>query len=234
MTAAPPSTPRHAYLKHAHWLAWGIGCIGCIGWLACVTGCEPKRDVSTVAPAEVTSGDAPSRTLMDSPVTPPAPAESTTASTPPLAKHEDPPATDATAPGTALDVATSCMNALRAGDLALLSQLSAYPFEFRDTGTEVACEGSTSRDAAQLQDQLRCLVQDDLLREELRDHPQLAFDQVSAKSMPKWGRRWRRELPPGSTTMAVEIRGNGINFHFVVVVVDRKLRALWKDAEFWE
>jgi hypothetical protein len=70
------------------------------------------------------------------------------------------------------------------------------------------------------------------LLEELRQRPDAVPTTLKVKDLPAWARRWRNEAPADATLVLFEIPGHGNASHFLLVVRDGGVNALWKETVF--
>lgn len=150
------------------------------------------------------------------------------------AEAEQPPELDMelTPAGSPEEVAQRWLEALRRANPALLGEWSRYPFVLHDTGTEGTCGHGAAADATQLVRLLACLLNNRPLLEELRATPLVPASVLKPKDLPAWARRWRSELAPETTPVLVEVAGHGNASHFVLLVFDGGVSALWKETVF--
>jgi hypothetical protein len=130
------------------------------------------------------------------------------------------------------EVAQRWLEALRRASPSLLGEWSRYPFLLHDTGSEGTCGHGAAADAKQLTQLLSCMLANRALLEELRRSPDAAPSVLKAKDLPTWARRWRNEAPSEATLVLFEIAGHGNSSHFVLVVRDGGVSALWKETVF--
>jgi len=130
------------------------------------------------------------------------------------------------------EVAARWLEALRRTDATLLGAWTRYPFFLHDTGAEGTCGHGAAADAAQLAQLLSCLAHNEPLIGELRANPDAAGRVVKSKDLPAWARPWRNEPRGEATLVLIEIPGHGNSSHFVLVVSDGGVQALWKQTIF--
>lgn len=130
------------------------------------------------------------------------------------------------------DVAARWLESLRRADPALLDTWSRYPFFLHDTGDEGTCGQGAASDAEQLPRLLGCILHNEPLLGELRSQAESPLLVLKAKDLPAWARRWRNEIPNGSTLVLLDIAGHGNASHFVLIVRDGGVAALWKQTVF--
>lgn len=140
-------------------------------------------------------------------------------------------ALELTPASTPEEVAQRWLEALRRADPPLLGEWSRYPFVLHDTGTEGTCGHGAAADPGQLARLLSCLFNNEPLLEELRAHRLVPATPLKAKDLPAWARRWRNELSDETTPVLVEVAGHAAT-HFVLVVFDGGVSALWKETVF--
>jgi hypothetical protein len=130
------------------------------------------------------------------------------------------------------EVAQRWLEALRRPSTTLLGEWSRYPFVLHDTGTEGTCGHGAAADPAQLARLLGCMLSNRPLLEELRATPVVPATPLKPKDLPAWARRWRAELAEETTPVLVEVAGHGNASHFVLLVFDGGVSALWKETVF--
>jgi hypothetical protein len=130
------------------------------------------------------------------------------------------------------EVAQRWLEALRRASPSLLGVWSRYPFMLHDTGTEGTCGHGAAADARQLGQLLSCMLGNRALLEELRRSPDAAPTALTAKDLPAWAKRWRNEAPADASLILFEIMGHGNASHFLLVVHDGGVSALWKETVF--
>jgi hypothetical protein len=147
----------------------------------------------------------------------------------PAPENEATPAEKSADPGKA---ARSWLDAPRAHDVEALAKRSRFPFVFKDTGAEGKCKSATIPGADKLAAGVQCLVKDDLLTEDLKSNPEPTADVLSVKSLPRWSRKWAKEIPAGATPVSVFFNGNGNSFDLVLLVAGDGVQGFWKHATF--
>lgn len=187
--------------------------------LALIGACGPK-------PAPVTPPSAPREPPDAGPAQPETEPEDDSSAAKPDLDAELPPA------NTPEEVAQRWLEALRRPSLKLLGAWSQYPFFLHDTGTEGTCGHGAAADATQLGQLLSCMLSNRALLEELRRSPDAAPTALKAKDLPTWARRWRNEAPADASLVLLEILGHGNASHFLLVVRDGGVSALWKETVF--
>jgi hypothetical protein len=105
-------------------------------------------------------------------------------------------------------------------------------FHLRDTGTSASCTSGSAETPDQLGKLLGCLVNDDLLSEELQAIPEPETRQLGIRDIPAWGRRWRKHVSTGRSAVLIYVPGNGVTYFFIIVVESTGVREIWKHAEF--
>jgi hypothetical protein len=113
-----------------------------------------------------------------------------------------------------------------------LVKLTRFQFALRDTGAEGTCKSTTIDAAEKFPGTIACLVDDKLILEDLRDHPELLTKVLSKKTLPKWARKWSKELRQEMTPVTIQIPGNGSSYEFILLVVEKQIQGLWKNAWF--
>lgn len=128
---------------------------------------------------------------------------------------------------------TQWLDALRQGASLQLRELSAFPFELRDTGAARGCPNrATSVDSGNLESLVDCLFNDKLLLEELQSQFPPPSTVVDREALPAWASAWRKEPGPDAIPVEIELIGDGITFHLVVLSSPIGVRGVWKHAEF--
>jgi hypothetical protein len=124
------------------------------------------------------------------------------------------------------------IKALGARDPDSLAKRSRFPFALRDTGAEGKCKSATIDAADKLAVGTQCLLKDDLLNEDLKANPEPTADVLSAKTLPRWSRKWAKEIPAGATPVSIFLPGNGSSFDLVLLVSGDGVQGFWKHATF--
>jgi hypothetical protein len=132
----------------------------------------------------------------------------------------------------AIELTTKWVNALRSGDIPALRDLAAFPFELRDTGAEGDCVSCSLDNQYRLVFMLECLVGDHVLREDLKNNPELRTEVLSRKHFPGLATRWRKELKPGQIPVQLSLFGSGVTFYFIVLASTAGVQGVWKHAVF--
>jgi hypothetical protein len=130
------------------------------------------------------------------------------------------------------EVAERWLEALRRGDPALLATWSRYPFLLHDTGAEGLCGHGAASDDRQLSMLLGCILHNESLLTELRNHTEPVAHTILPKDLPTWARRFRFEAPNDATLVVADIAGRGTSSHFVLVVREGGVQSLWKQTVF--
>jgi hypothetical protein len=135
---------------------------------------------------------------------------------------------------TPADVALAWIDAVRANDARAIAAITRYPFTFRDTGSTVACQGlsATAADESQLAVALRCPLEDDLLQESLKAHPKLLPVETPAQELPRWTKRYKKDIASSDTPVVVDISDNGVFFQFIILIDSGGVHTVLRTAEF--
>lgn len=135
----------------------------------------------------------------------------------------------ATTAGSAVDVATSWVFALKRADTRVLDRTSAYPLELRIQNAPCKCKDGKARAAAELAPLLEPLMQSDEVKA-------LEVTSSDAKEVPKgalpaWAKRFSARLPKGGRLVQIEASGGVVRtLTFVIVVTGNQVRAVWLNA----
>lgn len=136
-------------------------------------------------------------------------------------------------PTSASEWAQRWLDALRARDANTLRSLSSYPFRFDDTNAVRGCQSGAAAQAAELEAAVACLFNDELLTGALKGNLELGYEPTKPTRLPKWAKRWRKDIAPTSSVIATEMGDNGISYFFVIVVAADGVQAVYRHAEFW-
>lgn len=143
------------------------------------------------------------------------------------------PSASAGLPTSAVQWAQRWLDAVRSRDVETISILTDYPFRFDDTGAVVGCSAGSAGNRAELEVAVGCLLEDKLLDGALKANPELLYQLKPARSLPRWARRWRKELEGQQKIIFTEFGDNGITYFFVLAVSTDGVRSVFRHAEFW-
>jgi hypothetical protein len=97
----------------------------------------------------------------------------------------------------------------------------------------VGCKAGDAANREQLSGAIACLLEDELLGGALKANPELLYQRKTVRDLPRWARRWRKDLRTGESVVATDLGDNGISYFFVVAVAEDGVRSLIRHAEFW-
>jgi len=135
---------------------------------------------------------------------------------------------EASAPRSALDLATTWIYALKRGDTRVLDRTSAYPFELRMDKAPCDCQGGKARDSAQFAQLFAPLLK-------IEDVQALEVTSGDAKEilkekLPDWAKRWGKKLPKGTRVVQLESAGGGRAITYLLVIKNDQVHAMWLSA----
>lgn len=131
-----------------------------------------------------------------------------------------------------VNVAREFIAAIRENNRQALQGITLIPFQLKDTGAAASCVSGSAATQEELANTVSCLLNDDLLREELRAIPEPEMATIPGHELPAWARKFRAGRGKGRTLVSVYIPGGGVTYYFIVVVESGAVRELWKHAVF--
>lgn len=135
----------------------------------------------------------------------------------------------ASAPRSALDLATTWIYALKRGDTRVLDKTSAYPFELRMEKAPCACQGGKARDSAEFTQLFAPLLK----TEDVQALEVTSGDakEILKEKLPDWAKRWGKKLPKGTRVVQLESAGGGgQGITYLLVMKNDQVHALWLTA----
>lgn len=134
--------------------------------------------------------------------------------------------------GEAERVANEWVKALRLKDEAALSQLTAVPFSLREPVEYPKCAPADANEPKAVFGALTCIVNDELLMEELTSDTALTPEAVpSAELATIWADSLKSKPLPGKL-MRVWLSGDGVGYELLLLTTKAGVSHLWKFAEY--
>jgi len=131
----------------------------------------------------------------------------------------------------AVRAAKKWIDALRARDMQKLRDASAVPFEFRELVEHPKCETKRAAKSDDIDSAVECLVQDDLLMEEITTQTEPVTEPISEDNLPSWAASLKAQ---GFNGRLVQVRlpGNGVSYQFMLLATSTGVPRVWKFAEY--
>ena len=128
--------------------------------------------------------------------------------------------------------ATQWLNALRSRDRAQLEKLSALPFELRELVEYPKCQPARASKPGEIPDALACLLEDQLLMEELAAQPAPVTEMIATADLPSWAASLRRSPPGQGRLVHIRLPGNGVSYQILLLAGSSGVHRVWKFAEY--
>jgi hypothetical protein len=137
-------------------------------------------------------------------------------------------------PTTPEELADSWLDSLARRDLGALNRQTHLPFTVHDSECQERCPSSRANDAAEFVKLVNCIGEQTLLLEDLSvgNNRSPASQKDADKGLPRWARRWRKEVGSGLTPIGVDVFGNGLLHELIVLAGSDGVHAIWRNTTY--
>jgi hypothetical protein len=132
-------------------------------------------------------------------------------------------------------LASQWLSALGKRDVQALSRLTRFPFKMHDTSATGDCENRSAGAPAALGGAVSCLLENDLLLNDLREDSagrKLFVRAIARGNLPSWARRWRSDLPADLQSIWATVVADGVTWDLLLLVGKQGVAGLWKAGWF--
>jgi hypothetical protein len=129
-----------------------------------------------------------------------------------------------------VELATRWLEALKRKDLAVLAQVTSYPFEVRDAGREAVCGKRAAANRAGLDPAVKCLFDNAELIQALESRAPFIEAAGEDAPIPNWAERWWQPSKHRGLSKVSAGVSNPVSYSFdmILMVAPDGVRAFWK------
>ena len=106
-----------------------------------------------------------------------------------------------------------------------LAAQTTFPFVYRDGDL---CPGGQAKSAALLSKALGCLMQEDVLRDDVKLDPSPKWTLLTPKTLPAWANRWSNKAPAGAVPVSVYLTSGGSATELIIFTTDKGVPEVWR------
>jgi hypothetical protein len=128
--------------------------------------------------------------------------------------------------------ATQWLNALRSRDRVQLEKFSSVPFDLRELVQYPKCQPAEALKPADVASAVTCLLEDQLLMEELTAQPAPVTETIAAADLPEWAASLKHSLSANGQLVHVRLPGNGVSYQLLLLATSSGVQRVWKFAEY--
>jgi hypothetical protein len=112
--------------------------------------------------------------------------------------------------------------------LASLVAATRAPFVLRDAARKAPCKTGVARTSDEVTATLKCLLNDQLLREVIKANSNPTGGPIPHEVLPNWATRWAKDVGTDTYSIAIVYVGDRASFDFIVLASPDGVHGVFK------